>query len=284
MNKIYLGKKILHQFLPPLWGKVRMGGLPPTLVLPRKGGGEEGTQIPRTRGGEKGFHTAELMMSVAIFSLIALTFFRYVTTSNQTFWDNEIRIQIREQAERAIDRIFSQVRAADRGSTRVLRNVTPTASLSSINYYIPADAVTDRDAIGIRLPERDPNTGTVLTGQSALNLGNRVVIFVNSQNELVWTQVTPTSSEIAGTRQILARNVSLMQVTADQDTSPNWLEIRLNLSGTSVSQRVLLEGEDPTTGSAVRGSGARVGLRNNPNSQPPVVRRRFAPGSPLGGV
>ena len=222
-------------------------------------------------------------MSVAIFSLVALTFFRYVTTANQTFWDHEVRIQLREQAERAIDQIFIQLRAGDRGSTRVLRDIIPTASLSSINYYIPPDAVRARDAIGVRLPVRDAGTGTVLTSQNELNLGNRVVIFVNGQNQLIWTEVT-TSSEIAGTRQALARNVTRMEVVADRDTSPSWLEIRLNLSGTSISQRVVLEGQDPSTGSILRGSGARVGLRNNPNSQQPVVRRRFAPGSPLGGV
>lgn len=223
---------------------------------------------------ESGMTLLETMFAVAIFSVIFAVLFQFMNASNMSWTDAEIQVQLREQAERAVDRIFTELRAAGRPATVILNDLQAGATQNG--FYIPPAALERGDGrtygLGFRLPAADDSeggTGAVLDQTGQLNYGNQVLYFLNTSGELVRTEVTSVG-EIPNTGSVLARNVSFFEVVGDQNTSPSYVDVRINLQNTSLSKRLVLyvASQDSVGASAWRGSGTRISLRNMAATDP----------------
>ena len=215
----------------------------------------------------RGFTLLETMFTLVIFSLIFFVLFQFMNVSNSNWFDAEIGVQLREQAEHAIDRVFGELRAAIRFTTVILTNLKPGTVQSG--FFIPADVLTRADgktyALGFQLPEvqskEQGGTGTVLDSKGEINSTKKIIYYLNTAGNLVRSEVNLVGV-ISGTTTVLGRSISFFEVVGDKSSAPNYVDVRLNFKNTSLSKRLIVYGQDPSSGTAWRGSGTRVLLRN----------------------
>ena len=186
--------------------------------------------------------TFELMITVTIISVISLIVFQFMNAGNQSTADNELRIQLKEQADRILTRIFDDLKKAGKPTVNILEDLATTGSLSG--FWIPTDCLTGAgtDVIGFQIPEVDAQTGTILKSDMTINYGDKTIYCLDTNRRIKRVQVT-SANVIGGTEESLGQNVTDFQVLGDQNVAPNNVEITLSLQGTSLSKRVILQGE-----------------------------------------
>lgn len=152
---------------------------------------------PFWRSRRNGFSLLEVLISVAIFLIIASAMFALLTSGKKAFDMGAAQIDVEQEARRALDYISKELRQS---SDSKISGVAPGASGNTIIFEIPYDIGSDGDVI-------DDATGGIEWSNDAGGIGTITYTYVGLDKQIVRTL------SVSGAQTVLANEISSLSFT-----------------------------------------------------------------------